>query len=228
MQLAVDLDAEVHVIADRLAVLSHRLDGVAHLRRVGLEVGLVARVIGERRQVPDRREALRLGVDAALHQLLARLAEDVVVDAGLVARLAAHQLVARHAEVLPGDVPERDVDRAKRAHDRRAPEVGPAVHVVPVVLDPQRILPDQVALEGLDRRSGRLQEAPGPRLAQPDDPRVGVDLHEEIPIHVDVLDLGDLHDALLPAGGPRGRPGGAGATASGAGVGVRVGRAARP
>ena len=43
----------------------------------------------------DGGEALLLGVDAALDQLLLGVAEDVVVDARFVAALAAQQLVAR-------------------------------------------------------------------------------------------------------------------------------------
>ena len=110
--------------------------------------------------MPDRGKAARLGGHTALDQLLFGLAKDVVVDPRLVADLASQQLVAGHAEVLAGDVPERDVDGAQRAHDRRAAKVRPAVQVVPVMLDAQRILPDQVALEGLDRGARRPRESP--------------------------------------------------------------------
>jgi hypothetical protein len=37
-QAAVDLDAQVHLIAHGLAVAPHRLDGVLHLGRMGLEI----------------------------------------------------------------------------------------------------------------------------------------------------------------------------------------------
>jgi len=201
-ELAVDLDAEVHRVADRRAILAHRLDRVADLGRVGREVGPVARVVGERGQVADGGEALGLGIEAPPHQRLARAAEDVVVDAGLVARGAAEELVGRDAEVLARDVPEGDVERGERAHDRRAPEVGPAVEVLPVVLDPQRILAEQVALEGLHRLRGRFQEAPRARLAEPDDPRVGMDLHEQVAVHEKRLDGRDLH----PTSSPHQRP----------------------
>ena len=42
-----------------------------HLGDVGLEVGHAARLVEERRQVADGGEALLLGLDAALDQLLA-------------------------------------------------------------------------------------------------------------------------------------------------------------
>ena len=120
-QPAVDLDAEVDVVADRLAVLAHRLDRVADLGGVGLEVGTVARLVEERRQVADGREARLLGVDAALHQLLASCRRRRGSrPAPCRGTLPPSRLVDRHAEVLAGDVPERDVDGAERAHDRRA------------------------------------------------------------------------------------------------------------
>ena len=81
-------------------------------------------------------KAALLGVHAALHELFGGVAVDVVVDTRLVPALAAQQLVERHAEVLAGDVPERDIDGADRPHDRRAAEVKGAVHILPVMLDP--------------------------------------------------------------------------------------------
>ena len=41
----------------------------------------------------------------------------MIVDARLIAHLAAEELVGRHAEVFAGDVPKGDVDGAERAHD---------------------------------------------------------------------------------------------------------------
>ena len=132
-----------------------------HLGGVRLEVRLVARLVEERRQVPDGREALAPSprcTPAPSSSVVSP--EDVVVDPRLVAGLAAEQLVDRHAEVLARDVPERDVDGAERAHDRRAAEVARAVQVLPVVLDPQRVLADQVVRELVDDRFGRLQDSP--------------------------------------------------------------------
>ena len=153
----------------------------------------------------DRREPGLLGVLDALHQLLGRVAEDVVVDARLVAHLAAQQLVDRHAEVLAGDVPERDVDRAERAHDPGAAKVARAVHVLPVVLDPQRVFAHQVVRPLLDDGLGRLEIPPGAGFAEPADAGVGVHLDEHVPIDQDRFDSRDLHAAPLPRGARTGR-----------------------
>ena len=147
---AVDLDAEVDVAADCLAVGGDGLDGVFDHVDVGLEIGEVAAVVEEGGEVPDGGEAACAGVGTAGDQLFLGFAEDVIVDASFVAHFAAEKLVGGHAEVLAGDVPEGDIDGAERAHDGGAAEVAPTVEVLPVVLDAQGILTDQVALEGLD------------------------------------------------------------------------------
>ena len=165
-QAAVDLDTQVDVVAHRLAELAHRVDGFADLGDVGLEVRLAARLVGKWREVADGGKAARLRLDAALDQRLDRLGEDVVVDPRLVARLAAEQLVHRHAEVLAGDVPQGDVDGAQRAHDGRATKVRRAVQVLPVVLDAQWVLADQVVRPLGDDLLGGLEVAPGAGLAQ--------------------------------------------------------------
>ena len=51
----VDLDAEIHARTGDLAVAAHRLDSVADLLGVGLEIGLLAPRIEERRQMGRRR-----------------------------------------------------------------------------------------------------------------------------------------------------------------------------
>ena len=130
-----DLDAKVDVVPHRVAVHADRVYGVPYLARVSLEVWDISVFVQKRRQVADGGEPLRLGVLYPLHQRLARFSEDVVIDSRLVPRLAAEELVGRHAEVLARDVPHGDVERAQRAHDRGSPEVGVAVHVLPVVLD---------------------------------------------------------------------------------------------
>src|SRR5204863_3369607 len=121
-----------------------------------------------REPLPDR--ALRVR-----DQLVERLAVDVHVAADLLAGLAAEQRVDRLAAVLAGDVPERDVDRPERAADRRAHEMAVAVEVLPVVLDPERVLADQVAGPDVDDPLGGLRVAPDAGLPHADDPAVGRD-----------------------------------------------------
>ena len=143
--------------------------------------------------MPDGCESLGLGVLDPLYQRLPGIAEDVVVDPSLVARLAAHKLVRGHAEVLAHDIPHGDIECADRAYDRRAAEMAEAVHVLPVVLDSQWVLPNEVAAELLDGCFGGLQISPRPRFANPDDTFVGVDLGEQIAIDGDGFDLRDFH-----------------------------------
>jgi hypothetical protein len=123
-QPPVDLDAEVDVVADGLTILADRVDGVPHLGDVRFLVRDMPILVEERREVADRREAGLLRIDDPSNELLGRRAEDVVVDSGLVAHLAAEQLIDRHAEMLARDVPECDVDGAERAHDSGASKVA--------------------------------------------------------------------------------------------------------
>src|SRR3546814_16792131 len=85
---------------------------------------------------------------------------DVVVGPRLVAHRAAEQFVHRRRMVLPENVPQGDVDCAQRRHDCRAAEMGPAIHVLPVVLDEARVLADQILGEGRNRAGGRTMEGP--------------------------------------------------------------------
>ena len=152
-----------------------------------------------------RREALRLGVPHALEQLLLRLPEYVVVHSGAVAGLAAEKLVDGYAEVLAGDVPQRDVDGAYRAHYRRPAKVAEAEHVLPVVLDQLRVLAHQIAPELRRSRSRRLQVSPGARLADPGQTRVRRDPDEQVPVDEQRLDRYYLHATPPIASRSRGR-----------------------
>ena len=155
-----DFDAEVHLLAHRFPVEPYSVDSVLHFLHVGFEIGDVPAVVQEGGQVADGCEALGFGVDAALDQLRLCLPKDVIVDPRLVPHFAAHKLVGGHAQMLARNVPERDVDGTERAHNRRAPEVAPAVEILPVVFNAQRVLPDEVALECLHRAGRGFQKAP--------------------------------------------------------------------
>src|SRR5579859_3712424 len=142
------------------------------------------------------RKATRFGRTAPRDEAFDRLVEDVVVHACLVARLAAQQRIYRHAKMLAGDVPQRNVDGAERAHDRRAPKMSGAVHVLPVVLDAQRVLAHQVMSEFGDDLLGGLQKTPCACLSEPNDASVSVHLDKQISIDRQGFDARDLHDGL--------------------------------
>ena len=59
---SMDLDAEVDVVANRVSVRADRLDGVANLIDMSLEVGDVSLLIEKRCQMAYSREPLGLGV----------------------------------------------------------------------------------------------------------------------------------------------------------------------
>ena len=107
--------------------------------------------------------------------------------------------------MLAGDVPEGDVDGAESAHDGRAAEVAGAVHVLPVVLDEQGVLADEVAAELVDGGGGGLEEAPRAGLAVADYAGVGVDLREQVAVDREGFDGGDLHVCFLVSLWWRGR-----------------------
>jgi hypothetical protein len=74
------------------------------------------------------------------------ITEDELVEMHLVAAATA-EVPDRRAVVLALDVPQRDVDRAHRTMEDVAAERTHSIEVLPVVLDPQRILPDEVCPE---------------------------------------------------------------------------------
>ena len=190
---AVDFDAQVHLVADELAVLPHGVDGGADLARVGFEIWPLVRLVEEGREVPHGGESRVAGLRDAAQQLFTGVAEDVRIDARAVAHLSAEQLVDRRLEMLAGDVPQGDVDGADGCHDRRAAEGAPAVEILPVMLDPQRVLAHQVAGELLDGGLRGFQKAPGAGLAQAREPGVRLDLDQQVLVEPDGLDAADAH-----------------------------------
>ena len=112
------------------------------------------------------------------------LAVGVAVDHHVVARLAAQQLVHRHAQRLALDVPQRRVDRRDRRHRHRpAAPVRALVKVVPDVLDAPRVAPDQQRdhVVGQVARDGQLAPVQR-RVAEPVHAALGLDLQrDEVP-----------------------------------------------
>ena len=131
------------------------------------------------------------------HELLAGVAEYVVVDARLVPHLSPEELVDRNAEMLAGDVPEGDVDCADGAHDGRAAEVGGAVHVLPVVFDEKRVFTHEVAAVLFYGHRGRLQVAPRARFAEAGYAFVRLDLHQQVPVQEDRFNFRNLQFVFL-------------------------------
>ena len=64
-------------------------------------------------------------------------------------------------------------------HHRAAAIKGVAIHHLPEVLDPERISPDQVVVELLDRGHDRARSAFERALARPDQPFIGMNPHKD-------------------------------------------------
>src|SRR5262245_39123352 len=96
----VDFDAKVDCLADCLPVTPHRVDGVLDLVGVSLRVGYAGRFVQKRGEVAYRGETGLLGRNASLDQLFLGVAEDVIVNARLVAAFSPQELVAGNTEVF--------------------------------------------------------------------------------------------------------------------------------
>ena len=147
-----------------------RLVGAPLARGPALEGGVAALGAEHVQALPGPLQALLAG----------RIPDAPVgVDAQPVAHVAAQQRVDGHAIVLARDVPERLVDARERRHQHvAAAEKGGAVDVLPVVLDAQRVLADQVLGELLHGSPGALGLALQRGLAPADDAVVGGDLDQ--------------------------------------------------
>ena len=123
----------------------------------------------------------------------------VRVHAYPVAHRATQQLVHGHTEVLAGYVPQRLVDAGQRRHQHvAAAKKRRAIDVLPVVLDAQRILADEILRQLLDSRCGTPRLPLQRRLPPADDPTVGGHLHQPHPRPgKKLIDPRNLHSCLL-------------------------------
>jgi hypothetical protein len=79
--------------------------------------------------------------------------------------------------------------------------VGRPIQVLPVVLDAERVLADEVVGKLGEDLFGGFEEAPGADLAEADETVVGMDLDEEVPIDGHGLDASDAHDVCKGTSG---------------------------
>ena len=194
VQPTVYLDTQVHIVANRLAVGRHCLNGILNLVRVGFEIRDVSRLIQKWRQVSHGRIPLRLGLNAASQKLLFGTSDHVPVDTGFVPAFATQKLVDGHAEKLARDIPEGDINRTQGSHNRRAAKMRAPIQYLPVVFDSQGVLANEIFPEALDHLSRRLQVSPCARFTQPHKSLIRKNLDKEIPI-----DRQDLHVRYLHA-----------------------------
>ena len=186
----VGVEQQVDPVADRRPQRLRRRD---RLDDAALRVPLrqPALVEGREGAVAQRRKALLPQAERVLDQRLGGVAGEVPVDAHLLARRPAEQVVHRDAEPLPLEVPERDVDPGDRAHhDLPVRPERPARQLAPDVLDPARVAPDEQVgevVEDPDHASPPSGEA---RLADPGQPLVRANEDDD---HRVVVPVADAH-----------------------------------
>lgn len=130
------------------------------------------------------------------------IADHVGEDAHPLAHLTAEQRGDRLVDRLAEDVPEGDVDRAERRAEDRAAEVRVARDRLEVVRDQARIAPDVIVREIVDRLIDEPMVRPEPALARTDEPRIGVDAHDQAALDQIRRDARDLHGgSFLPRAG---------------------------
>ena len=113
--------------------------------------------------------------------------------------------MARNAEVLARNIPQRNIDtrHRRRANDPGAvPKVLPEHHL-PEMLDPPRVLSHQESRQVLNRADYRSRVPFECRLAPTDETGlIGLDLDKNPVAHPGVanegLDRGDLHLLFVP------------------------------
>ncbi len=152
-----EIDADIDVLASRLAERGERIGGLLDLAWRGHDAQ------------PRRVQHARLeGGEAFLLPLFngVRAAAHVGIDPHAVARRAAEQLVDRHAQRLALDVPQGLLDAAQGAgEDRSAAIKGMAIDGLPMVHHLPRILADQVGGDLLHGDGARLCPSFEDRLA---------------------------------------------------------------
>ncbi len=104
----------------------------------------------------------------------------------------------RHAERLPREIPERLIDAAEgRTGDGATPEEEATIALLPEEFDALRVRADQPRFEVSEQPQHRPWRGAERRLANPVEPRIGLDLHVDSRAtgigHQESLHGGDTH-----------------------------------
>ena len=133
------------------------------------------------------------------------------VEPHAVTHAASEELPDGDVERAALDVPERDVDGADGAGEDAAAERAHPVEDLADVLDPERVLAQEILTELGDDGDRRVGEPPRPRLTEADDAGIGRDADDQIGADLPAadqqrLDLSDAHGSLPPVRSILGRP----------------------
>src|SRR5438309_2919037 len=175
---AVDVDHQLCVWAQRLARGGdpRQIFRGIDLAEFGLPDELTQMRAGRRIAADLHLHALEAAGAVALHfagEIGGRFAFLIKAAAGIgldAVAAGAEEAVYRQFGDLAGDVPQRDVDAADRVHENAAATELPGAceHLLPEMLDQQRILADEQRLEA-SFDDGRGDTATDPSLADSDD-----------------------------------------------------------
>ena len=121
----------------------------------------------------------------------------MVVDPNFVPALAAQQLINRNAEEFARNVIQGNVNGGQRAHDGSPTEMGETIEVLPVVLNVQRILVQQIVLHGVNCLGGGFQEAPGAAFSQAGNSGIGFNFAVDGPVGPQNFYIGNFHVRFL-------------------------------
>ena len=170
---AMKIEAKFNVVAKCFADLRHRVHRRIHRARTVNHPHFLTAVEFEGIK-PHPAQRLNSGND-----LSRSVSSHPAVGFDFIAHQATQQLPDRRIQRLPFDVPQRLVNTGDRAHqDRSAAIKAGAVHDLPQIVDPRRILANQIVPQLMYRRLHGARPAFDDRLAPADYPLVGFNLEE--------------------------------------------------
>src|SRR5262249_25349133 len=98
--------------------------------------------------------------------------------------------------VLTGQIPQGDIDSTELSHHDRATEVRPPIHILPVMLDTERILANEIFRKFIDCRRRGFGKSPGAGLTQPFQTIVSSNFNKQKPIKALCLYSVDAHNGI--------------------------------
>ena len=141
----------------------------------------------------QRGKAFFFSLDRVFNQLFFSTSGSVVVDPHFIPALSAQKTIDWNTIELTGDVIECFIQSRDRAHHGCATEMAETIHILPVMLDIQRILPHQILTEHLDCFTGRCQQTPCAAFADAIQSIVCVDFGIDSPVCAQNFNTADFH-----------------------------------
>ena len=190
-EFAVDLDYEIEIRPPTFASRGGQLDGILH--------HLVDPCIDVMDWIElEGREAFFRGGAGGIDHGIGRATTTQQVQANLVATSSAEQFPDRCLEVFALDVPQSDIDGTDRTGQRRSAEGRHAIQMLPVVLDPQGVLTDEIPLEGFHDLVDGFWIPPTRGLTNTSESAVRCETDDIPSTDEERLDPFDLHELFAP------------------------------